>query len=288
MKDALGDRMKEYEKRSKTQLPRRSYCLMRLDGKNFSKYCAKLKKPFDAGFAEDMNETAAFLCKEIQGAKFAFVQSDEISILITDFDDIKSEGWFDYDVQKMTSISASLASNKFNEMRLKRSLSTLENFRFGAFDCRVWSVSDPFEVANTFLWRQKDCTRNSITMATLSVYSDKEQKGKNSDEKQEMLFQKGINWNDYPVRFKRGGFIVKQSYGKDGAMRSKWICIEPPIFTQDQNFLYSKIPVITSEGVRPITEAYSVASDTAIEKAVDGFAGDLGKMLDMFTGLSPA
>src|ERR1035437_8177555 len=109
MQDVIMARMKEqYENRTKFLLPRRSYVILRLDGVAFHTYCKKFKKPFDDDFIEDMNETAKFLCSKIQGAKFAFVQSDEISILLTDFENIATAAWFDNEVQKIVSVSASI------------------------------------------------------------------------------------------------------------------------------------------------------------------------------------
>ena len=121
MKDSIGDRMKTfYENRARTALLRRCYTIIRVDGKAFHTYCAGLKRPFDDGLMEDMDSTAMYLCKNIMGAKFAFVQSDEISILMTDFEEIGTSSWFDSDTQKVCSISASMATRAFNELRLKR------------------------------------------------------------------------------------------------------------------------------------------------------------------------
>jgi len=110
-KDSLGDRMKSfYEDRFRLQLPRRTNILIRIDGKAFHTYTKGLNRPYDTDLMDDMNETTKFLCENIQGAKMGYVQSDEISILITDYDDIDTQGWFDYNLQKMCSISASLAT----------------------------------------------------------------------------------------------------------------------------------------------------------------------------------
>lgn len=275
MKDALGDRMKDYEMRSRTYLPRRSYVLMRLDGKAFHTYTRGLNRPYDTGLMDDMNDVAKYLCENIQGAKFAYVQSDEISILITDFDKLGTNAYFDNQVQKLTSVPASMAGTKFNQLRLKRIVQAqsdenmgLKNMVLSAldkpladFDCRVYAITDPFEVHNYFAWRQQDATRNSISMAAQSCYSHKELHGKSTSDMQEMMFQKGINWNDYPVRFKRGGFICKETYevgAKDpvsgggrsnSSIRTRWTAIDPPIFTQDTDFTHSRIPLVTYDGV---------------------------------------
>ena len=118
---SLGTRIKEfYEDRTRICLMRRMITIIRLDGKGFSKYTKKLNKPFDDGFSDDMDATAAFLCANIQGAKFAYTQSDEISIIITGFDTNETDAWFDNNIQKMVSIAASMATAKFNQLRMVR------------------------------------------------------------------------------------------------------------------------------------------------------------------------
>jgi tRNA(His) guanylyltransferase len=235
-KDTLGDRMKDfYENRTRNFLPRRTYTIIRIDGKAFHTYTKGLERPFDEKFINDMDETACYMCKNIQGAKFAFVQSDEISILLTDFESIKTDAWFDGNIQKMSSISSSLATAKFNELRPGK---------IALFDSRVFTIPSDIEVENYFIWRQQDTTRNSISSVAQSLFSYRELLNKSTDEMQEMCFQKGINWNDFPIKYKRGRLIIKENYEKDGAIRSKWISIEPPIFTQEKELLKTLIPKI--------------------------------------------
>lgn len=256
----LSDRIKTYyEDRFKTYLMRRAITIIRLDGKGFSKYTNGLDKPFDDGFTEDMIATAAYLCENIQGAKFAYTQSDEISIVLTDFDTLETDAWFDNNVQKMASISASLATAKFNQLRMMRGFGTYEQtpsqgaaivgqFKLAMFDARVFQVPTVDEMVNTVIWRQQDATRNSVSMAAYAYFGDKKTKNKNNSEKQEMLFQeKGINWNDYPVKFKRGIVIKKETVtiDRDGNTfeRNKWLPdYNTPIFTQDKAYLESLIP----------------------------------------------
>lgn len=259
-KDDIGNRMKQYyEGRSKTFLSRRIPVIIRIDGKAFHTYTKSLEKPFDKGLIEDMNETAIYLCKNIQGAKCAYVQSDEISVLITDFDELTTDAWFDYNVQKMCSISSSLATGIFNQLRMFRQF-TLEdidakttthigywedmNKKLANFDSRVFNIPKE-DVANYFLWRQQDAVRNSILSAAQSLYSHKELNGKNSKILQEIIFQKGINWNDFSIGEKRGRWIVKNNYVnttlvnehvKKGVImeedrlviRTKWEVVETP------------------------------------------------------------
>ena len=284
MKDTLGDRMKEnYENRTRISLPRRTYTIIRVDGKAFHTYTKGLTRPFDSGLIEDMDNTAAYLCKNIMGAKFAYVQSDEISILITDFEDISTQSWFDSNLQKMCSVAASLATAKFNQLRMRRfcenntdkassisslilnqtvNLEEIDNFKLAMFDARVFQIPQQVEVSNYFIWRQQDATRNSISSVAQSLYSSKELNKKSTNDMQEMIFQKGINWNDYSFREKRGGIIGKVQTGGLGTnclnfqtencqsvcdecnkpLRNKWELIETPIFTQEQDFLRNLIP----------------------------------------------
>lgn len=231
MRDDLGTRMKEqYENRTRYFLPRRSYTIVRIDGKSFHTYTRKLPRPYDLQLMQDMADTAKYLCENMQGASFAFVQSDEISVLLTDFAKDLTSAWFDGNIQKIASISASLATAKFNQLRPTGGLAQ--------FDARCFTIPDPVEVQNYFVWRQKDATRNSVSMAAQSVYSHKQLLGKSQKEMQELLFQKGINWNDYPATFKRGQGIFRTETG--------WVVVEVPVFTRDRDFLKQVVPVYSS------------------------------------------
>ena len=267
MKDPLGDRMKDfYEDRTRYKLARRTNTIIRIDGKAFHTFTKGLDRPFDRGLIEDMDKTAEFLCQNIQGAKFAYVQSDEISILITDYDDIDTHAWFDGNLQKMASIAASLATAKFNQLRMARACSDsdgdlaqkmlanleIEQFKLAMFDARVFQIPYQEEVINYFLWRQQDATRNSISSVAQSLYSAKELHGKKTSDMQEMIFQKGINWNDFTPREKRGSIIRKVektfeipahwAYGENVIdskfTRLKWEA-DPntPIISQDKDYL---------------------------------------------------
>lgn len=270
MKDELGTRMKEYyENRTRIFLPRRTYTIIRIDGKAFHSYTKGLTRPFDNGFVEDMDDTAIFLCEQIQGAKFAFVQSDEISILLTDFDKIGTNAWFDGNIQKICSVSASLATSKFNQLRLKRNAELMikhsiknisdgnnkvvdkvedfiDSFKLANFDSRTFTIPSRQEIFNYFWWRQQDTVRNSISSLAQSLYSHNKLNGKNTDQMQEMCFQKGCNWNDLKPKLKRGRFIEKVKYNKDMGgdgfvERTKWVSNECPIFTKNKDFLFSRI-----------------------------------------------
>ena len=260
--------MKEnYEHRTRHFLPRRTYTIIRCDGKGFHGYTRGCEKPFDHGLMDDMAETTKYLCENIQGACIGYTQSDEITIITTDFAKPQTSAWFDGNVQKITSVSASMATAKFNQLRIDRKLIEervtdlgssidVEDFRkfiYAHFDSRCFTIPDPVEVENGLIWRMQDATRNSIQMVARALASHKECDDKNQSELQELIHQRGQNWNDYPARCKRGTCVVKENYSvpsreTDGdeivyTTRSRWVIVEPPVFTQDRSFLRGIIPV---------------------------------------------
>lgn len=208
--DKLGNRMKEnYEDRSRFKLTRRTPVILRLDGKAFHTFTRiHCKETFDEAFINSMDLTAKGLLEQIQGAKLAYVQSDEISILVTDYDDIGTNAWFDYNIQKLTSVTAGYAANIFNyEFFLVRTGSYPIPQQWAIFDCRCFNIPKE-EVMNYFIWRQKDCIRNSLYSYTSSFYSHKHLQNKNESQQHELLYQQGKNWTtDLSPRVKNGGFI---------------------------------------------------------------------------------
>jgi tRNA(His) guanylyltransferase len=270
VRDDLGDRMKaDYEQRTRVLLPRRTYTIVRVDGKAFHQYTKGLTRPFDFDLMADMDTTAIALCKEVTGCAFAYVQSDEISLLLTDFSSAATEAWFDGSLQKIVSITASIATAAFNRARLVRAFSRAleageatpsvaewEAFPMAQFDSRAFTVPDVVEVANYFLWRQQDATRNSISMATRAEYPHEAVDGKSTDAMQEMLWQRGINWNDYPDACKRGRMIVRNTrretvtflHKRTGEAltaeveRNLWQSEAPPVFSRDRSYLADHIP----------------------------------------------
>jgi len=197
----IGKRMKDnYEDRSRIKLIRRMPVIMRLDGKAFHTLTRKCAKPFDKALSITMDIVASRLLKEIQGAKCAYIQSDEISILITDFDKLVTDAWFDYNVQKMTSVSAGIASAIFSKQWY------LDTTSIALFDSRVFNIPKE-EVCNYFIWRQKDWERNSISMLARAYFSHKALQGKNSSQLHEMLHKEGVNWADLEPRWKNGVFM---------------------------------------------------------------------------------
>lgn len=246
--DPLGDRMKDrYEKRARSFLPRRTYTILRLDGKAFHTYTRGLDKPFDMQFMEDMSLTAKYLVENISGAQVAYAQSDEISIVLTDFGSTRTEAWFDGSVQKMVSVSASMATARFNELRPGK---------LAFFDSRVFTIPDVVEVHNYLVWRQQDAMTNAVSMAAQAKFSQKALHGKSTAQMQEMLFQDaGIDFNDYPARIKRGSMITPVIEASDisyysegetiiakGVPRRSWATFAPPVLTRNPDFLKEIIP----------------------------------------------
>lgn len=269
-KDSLGDRMKRYEGVSRNFLTRRVPVIIRLDGKAFHTFTRGMRKPFDRILMNAMQDTMKYLCENIQGCVFGYTQSDEITLVLTDYTTIKTDAWFGYNVQKMTSIAASMATLAFNsffidsanaacqyydtessvEAALEFDYSVYER-RFGQalFDARAFSIPVD-EVCNCLIWRQQDATRNSIEAVGQANFSHKELQGKNCNDVQEMLWSKcKINWNDFPVDCKRGSCCYRKRSEvqmQDPRDASKMITVarcgwvidrEPPIFTQNRDYI---------------------------------------------------
>ena len=260
VKDELGTRMKEfYESVPKTRLVRRTPVAIRLDGKAFHTFTRGFEKPFDEVLGKSMRETMKYLCENIQGCVLGYTQSDEITLILVDYQNLNSCAWFDYEVQKMCSIAASMATMAFNKFFTKNVnyfemtheyddtineyCTTLVNAaeKGAMFDARVFNIPKE-EVCNLIYWRQLDATRNSIQMVGQANFSHKELQNKSCNMIQEMLFaEKGINWNDYPTYLKRGSCCIKTTIQnpnvdiKDGAYpKSIWmIDLDIPIFKGD-------------------------------------------------------
>lgn len=235
-KDNLGDRMKRYECGSRNSLMRRTPVIMRLDGKAFHSY-TKQPEIKDGGAFSNLLYNIFAECtlpfiQDIQGARLAYMQSDEVSILLTDWRNLNTEPWFKYGVQKMTSVASSMMTYYFNREAMYAGLN-FDNIP-AFFDCRVFNV--PFEeVTNYFIWRQQDATRNSIQMLGQSYFSHKELHGKNVSNIQDMLMAyHNVNWNDVETRFKRGQCVTSQF--EDERLKFN-IDTEIPVFTQDREFV---------------------------------------------------
>ncbi len=266
-KDSLGNRMKNnYEDITRFKLPKRTYSIIRLDGKSFHTYTKNLKRPFDLDFINDIDETAKYLCDNVQGVKLAFVQSDEISLVLTDFDKLNTSSYFDGNIQKIASVTASISTAKFNQLRMIRNINTKtqdtnwekvtgKTFKLNidqcidtmlaTFDSRVFTIPTKTEVINYLIWRQQDTVRNSIQNVAQSLYSQKELHCKNTKQLQELIFQKGINWDNYDAKLKRGRLIIKDNtkyIDKYTKQKTNWYSIAPEIFTQNKDLLNELLP----------------------------------------------
>lgn len=245
MKDSLGNRMKEnYENRAKTQLLRRTPVIIRLDGKAFHTFTRGFEKPFDDILTEAMQQTMLTLCKEIQGCVLGYTQSDEISLVLTDYKNLETAAWFDYDIQKVCSVSASMATLAFDRCFLDVILSkniSLKDIHVDAvvkgalFDSRCFNIPKE-EVVNCILWRQQDAIRNSINAVAQANFPHKELQGLNVDQVQDKLFkERNINWDDLPTHLKRGSCCIKREV--DGM--STWVIDNDiPVFTgENRNYI---------------------------------------------------
>lgn len=233
-KDNLGNRMKGYEFASRYYLPERMPIIVRIDGAHFHTYTKGCKKPFDVDLAQAFWDTCKYLTQNIMGCKLAYHQSDEISLLITNYDKLTTQSWFNNNLQKIASVAASMATACFNDiMRANDPEKALATFDARAF------VLPQDEVVNYFIWRQQDATKNSVSMVAQANFSHKVLQGLNGKEMQDkLMLEKGLNWNDLPVWQKRGVCIKKELYEKNGALRSNWaVDQETPIFTQDRNYI---------------------------------------------------
>lgn len=267
--DDLGNRMKEYENISRYYLTKKTPVIIRIDGKAFHSFTKGFKRPFDDILITSMQGTAKYLCENIMGCKLAYTQSDEISLLLVDYERNESEPWFGNNLQKMCSVSASMATMMFNKVFIRNVMSVTSKYGYidfsdeeidyftalekamnkGAmFDARTFIIPKE-EVCNYFIWREQDASRNSIQMVAQSLFSHKELQNKNCNELQELMLQeKSVNWNDFANVYKRGSCIIKETYNittdnlnatkNKQVIRNRWIVDKDiPIFTQDRNYI---------------------------------------------------
>ena len=242
-------RMKKYENVSKNTLMTKVPVAIRIDGKAFHTFTKGFNRPFDKLLIKSMQETMKYLCENIQGCVLGYTQSDEITLILTDYSKLETSAWFDYKVQKLCSISASMATMKFNQYFYEQAMNIFCDFENGniprfeegyytdknimelanvddgvklkyfencgkaLFDSRCFNIPKE-EVVNLIYWRQQDAIRNSIQMVGCANFNHKELKYKSCNDIQNMLFtEKGINWNDIPTHLKRGSCCIKTKNG---------------------------------------------------------------------------
>ena len=248
----IGKRMKEYyENIPKTKLMRRAPVIARIDGKNFHTFTRGFKKPFDDILIKSMQETMKYLCENIQGCVLGYTQSDEISLLLVDYKNLNSSAWFDYEVQKICSIAASMATMAFNKSFTKNAEEFMtdcassyemeglcgkgtEEYKLcevyqkaiekGAmFDARCFNIPKE-EVTNYFYWRQLDAIRNSIQIVGQSHFPHNILQYKTCEDIKDMLYVKNeIVWELLPTYKQRGSCCIKQDYIYENILRKQWI-----------------------------------------------------------------
>lgn len=204
-KTTLGSQLKEYQAETDIQLDFDGYNILQLDGNAFHTFTRGFERPFDDRFMAAMNEVAVEVIKTIPGARVGFVQSDEISILVKKVLD-REEPYFNHRVQKIVSLTAGRASAVMSRLYPEKNIAV--------FDARYFTVPDRDTAIKHFLWRQRDCTKNSILSVGQAYFSHKELQHKNSLMVREMLQTIGHAWEDYPVEYRHGRVIHRAATGR--------------------------------------------------------------------------
>lgn len=268
--DDLGVRMKTfYEQIPKTKLMRRCPVAIRIDGKAFHTFTRGFQKPFDEVLIKSMQETMKHLCENIQGCVFGYTQLNEITLILVDYKKLTSSAWFDYEVQKICSIAASMATMVFNKFFKKNVENYYKSFtdyipspldlnvgsayetaieKGAMFDARCFNIPKE-EVTNLVYWRQLDASRNSIQMVGQANFSHKELQNKSCNDIQDMLMiQKGINWNDLPTYQKRGSCCVRNKIviESDGVMET--VQLRDTSKSENEWIIDTDIPIFKGEG----------------------------------------
>lgn len=259
--DALGNRMKNYENCYRFYLPKRQAVIVRIDGKAFHSFTKGFARPYDELFAQCMWDTTVHLCENIGGCVFGYTQSDEISLVLVDYKNINTEPWFGNNLQKIVSVSASMATyyfndefrrlvhkEAFNESQSSVTKAHQESItqKLCVFDSRAFIIPRE-EVLNYLYWRQTDCVRNSIQLAGQAYFSHSQLQNKSCNDIQEMLFQEhNINWANYPKWFKNGVAFYKKKHEVNHlegdkittVIRNHWAAdFDTPIFIQKPNLI---------------------------------------------------
>ena len=268
----LANRMKTfYEQIPKTKLMRRTPVICRIDGKAFHTYTRGFQKPFDEILIKTMQETTKYLCENVQGCVLGYTQSDEISLVLVDYKRFETSAWFDYEIQKMCSIAASMATMAFNkffennvddyrfskwdgvskyeegtEKYIKTLLKAVE--KGAMFDARVFNIPKE-EVTNCIYWRQLDASRNSIQMVGQANFSHKELQNKSCNDIQDMLvLQKNINWNDFPTYQKRGTCVVRNKIVVESDGITETAILRDITKSENEWIIDKDIPIFKGEG----------------------------------------
>lgn len=275
----LAKRMKDYESVPKTRLVKRCPVICRIDGKAHHLFTRGFQRPYDAVYMKSMQETAKYLCENLQGVVMSYQQSDEITLVFVDYQTINVSPYFDYEVQKLCSVIASMATVAFNkcfaenveefyrnnttfreyEDRAEVTFDTkdaekqygiyIDAYDKGAmFDARVFNIPKD-EVTNNIYWRQLDATRNSIQMVGQANFSHKELQGKSCNMIQDMLMtQKGINWNDLPMHQKRGSCVVRNKIVVERDGITEAAMLRDATKSENEWIIDKNIPIFKGDG----------------------------------------
>lgn len=287
----LAKRMKDYEMRDRYFLQKRIPVAIRVDMRAGHTFTRGFKKPFDNIFMKSMQETAKYMCENMGNAKFAYVQSDEITIILVDYDTLETDCWFNYRTDKLCSISASMATMAFNKCFIKNiqdivyKTDDMEEYldngsgqliptekhyanilssaaeKGAMFDARAFNIPKE-EVTNLIYWRQVDAKRNSIQSVGQAYFSHKELDKKSSDMIQCMLFEERcVNWNDYPTHLKRGSCCVKNkiAIASDGVVTTA--LLRDTTANENGWIIDNEIPIFKGEGRKYIDNLIFIGED---------------------------
>lgn len=220
---SLKERMTALRSTTDYKLPLKSYVMVMIDGRSFSRVIKNnYEKPFDDKFINMMNEVAKYVCKNVEGCKFAYTQSDEITFVLTDFETETTCAFFGNRLTKILSVIPAMATAKFNQLVIANLCDTpcsnsdlkqmILDVKLAEFDAKAWSVDNLSDVYAYYLWRQIDCIRNSKQQTAQTWLSHKQLSGLDTDEQIKLLFnEKGIDWNAYDNGKKYGRFIYKET-----------------------------------------------------------------------------
>lgn len=271
IRDKLGTRMKTfYEAVPDTKLVKRMPVAIRIDGKAFHTFTQGFKRPFDEVLIKTMQQTTRYLCQNIQGCILGYTQSDEITLILVDYQTLTTEAWFDYRVEKLCSIAASMATMAFNkffteyvgeynfskwdgvskyEDGTQEYIHTLLNAvdKGAMFDARCFNIPKE-EVTNLIYWRQLDASRNSVQMVGQAYFSQKELQDKSCSDIQDMLMTKGVNWNDFPVYQKRGSCCIKNKIVIESNGVTADVYLRDTSKSANKWIIDTNIPIFKGEG----------------------------------------
>lgn len=224
---ALGDKMKAHENEYRIYLPKKNWIIGRIDGRAFHTWTKGLLRPWDPEFSNCMASATIELCRTTAGCKLGYYQSDEISILISDLDREESQPWFDYNLQKLCSVGASVVTAAFCEAALDSLPRHIRNKGFPSFDARFFVILED-EIKDYFMWRIADAERNSVSSLAQAHFSHRDLQGKNGLEMKQMLANKDIYWDEEEEAFRVGQFVRRFQINHNNTLRNIWtICTRP-------------------------------------------------------------